>query len=307
MTSKTILCIDGGGTCGLFSHHILKKIALLGMWDVDLVVGVSVGAIVGALFSTGMLVNLDDATIQLYIRQLFSDESTKGPWFGPKYKGMKKSSVLHHIFGDLKFGELHVPMAILVDRIGNSPTVCRSWDPLYSEVPLMAILDATSAVPVLFPPVTINGEQYIDGGTVAGSPIGIAYLVALDIFARAQLTLISIGTVQKEQSGDVTRFDNTEMGIFQLISVGLPLKVLRQGSILVNELAKTLLGSRFIRIEGDVVARIDDVSIYTECILEADEVWSRMESSVVAFLYTASNVPSHDTPEIETGVRFHFS
>jgi predicted acylesterase/phospholipase RssA len=292
MEVKTVLCIDGGGTCGFFSHQILKKLVLLDMCHIDLVVGVSAGAIVGALFAIGLLTDLDDVTIQLYTLKLFDDLSTKGPWFGPKYKGVTKSSILQVLFGDRTFGDVHVPMAILVDRIENSAVICRSWDPLYRDIPLAQLLDATSAVPVLFPPVTINGEQYIDGGTVTGSPICIAYLVALDRFTPDPVRLISIGTSRKSDkrggncSGDSigTQVENDEMGIVQLISLGLPLKVLRQSSVLVNELVASVLGPRFVRIEGAVFSRLDDVSIYVKCQTEAEKVWSTMESSIVDFL-----------------------
>ena len=283
MPARTILTIDGGGTCGLFSYQILQKLADIEHFSVDLIVGVSVGAILGAAMASGVLSELDDVNIQLYTLQLFGDASTDGPWFGPKYKGATKSSVLHTVFGDMKFGELSIPMAIVVDRIGNSPIICRSWDPLYREIPLIKILDATSAVPVLFPPVTINGEQYIDGGTATSSPICVGHLVGLEIFPGDPISLLSLGTeTRKVPEGQ--RFDNNKMGIIQLISLGLPMKVLTQGSTLVNELSMNILGPRFIRIEGDVSSHIDDTSIYNKCTDAANRIWTAMEPAISDFL-----------------------
>ena len=283
MKSKTVLAIDGGGTCGFFSHQILRKLVVLDRFHVDLIVGVSVGAILGATLSTGILTDLDDETIKLYTLQLFGDESDKGPWFGPKYKGASKSAALQGIFGTMKFGDLPIPMAIVVDRVDNTPEVWRSWDPAFHDISLVQILDATSAVPVLFPPVTINGEQYIDGGTVTSSPICVGHLVALELFPDVPISLISLGT---EQRKPITghRFDNGDMGIVQLISLRLPMKILRQGSSLLNELSQNILCPRFIRIEGNISARIDDVSIYEQCKEVADAVWLEMESSIMGFL-----------------------
>lgn len=286
MPVKTILAIDGGGICGIFSHQIVKKMALLPTFHADLIVGVSAGAVVGALLGSGKLSEIDDETIRRCATNSLSGHSPKGPWFGPKYTGVTKSDVLHSIFGDMRFGDLRIPMAILVDRIENVPELCRSWDPAYRDLPLVQILDATSAVPVLFPPVTMNGEQYIDGGTVSSSPICIAHLAALELFAQDTISLISIGTSPRQgppkTSG--TRFDNSEMGIIQLISLGLPIKVLTQGSTLVNELSKSLLCPRFLRIEGQLVARIDDTSVYDACMAEATTLWNRMETSIVGFI-----------------------
>jgi len=288
MPVKTVLSIDGGGICGVFSHQILNKIARVPTFHADLIVGVSAGAIVGALLASGLLETVDDETIRRCTTQSLSGTSVKGPWFGPKYTGVTKSDVLHSIFGDIRFGDLHVPMAILVDRIENTPELCRSWDPEYRDIPLVQILDATSAVPVLFPPVTINGQQYIDGGTVSSSPICIAHLAALELFDQDKLSVISIGTADRystanpKQSG--IRFENNDMGIIQLISLGLPLKVMTQGSTLVNEMSKKLLCPRFIRIEGNLVARLDDASMFDACVVEAKIVWDRMEHSIAGFI-----------------------
>ena len=83
------------------------------------------------------------------------------------------------------------------------------------------------------------------------------------------------------------------MGIIQLLSLGLPQKVLSQGSCLVNDLTKQVLGSRFMRMEADIVCRLDDVSIQMECIVAADSVWTLKETLVRAFLHRESehNVP----------------
>ena len=283
MPSRTVLAIDGGGTCGYFSYHILRKLAEVKQFKADLIVGVSAGAILGAALSSGVLSQLDDVNVQLYTLQLFGDTSVNGPWFGPKYKGGTKSSVLRTIFGEMKFGDLPIPMAIVVDRIGNSPVLCRSWDPVYSEVSLVQILDATSAVPVLFPPVTINGEQYIDGGTATSSPICVGHLVGLELFPSDRICLMSLGTeARKVPEGQ--RFDNSKMGIIQLISLGLPMKVLTQGSSLVNDLSMKILGPHYIRIEGNVSAHIDDTSIYTKCTDAAESIWTQMEPAISEFL-----------------------
>jgi patatin-like phospholipase/acyl hydrolase len=183
----------------------------------------------------------------------------------------------------MKFGELSIPMAIVVDRIGNSPVICRSWDPLYSDIPLIHILDATSAVPVLFPPVTINGEQYIDGGTATNSPICVGHLVGMELFPDDQISLMSVGT-EARHIPEGHRFDNSKMGIIQLISLGLPMKVLTQGSTLVNELTMSILGPRFIRIEGNVSSHIDDTAIYDKCTDAAKQIWQVMEPAISDFL-----------------------
>jgi hypothetical protein len=267
----------------MFSLQILRKMA---PYKYDLVVGVSAGAILGALVVTNRLLTLDDEAVKRYTAQIFGHPSPKGPLLCPKYTGVSKSQALHDLFGCMKFGDVESPLAVLVDRIGNSPTICRSWDPVYRDLPLVTVLDATSAVPVLFPPVTMNNEQYIDGGTVSGSPICIAYLVARVLFPMGNISMLSIGTTRPKIGRETTPLiENSQMGIVQLISLGVPMKVLKQGSLLVNELTEQLMGpTGFLRIEGDIHTQLDDTSVFTTCCKESDAVWATMESSVDAFL-----------------------
>jgi predicted acylesterase/phospholipase RssA len=289
MSDKTVLSIDGGGTCGLFSHHMLQKLVPLERFNIDLIVGVSAGAILGAAFSSGLLPTLDDATVHMFTSNVFGDATTTRPWFEPKYKGETKSSVLQSLFGDLKFGDLVIPMAIIVDRIHNTPKLCRSWDPEYQDLSLVQLLDATSAVPVLFPPITILGEQYFDGGVVNSTPISLAHLTALEFFPGATISLLSLGTEQriKQDTAAARRYANHDMGLVQLLALGVPMKVLTQASSLANEVSMRILSPRFLRIEGHVSAQIDDLSVQTRCKTVADTVWERMENSIRRFLETS--------------------
>lgn len=276
-----VLSIDGGGTKGLFSFLILEKLLSIYENPVDLVVGVSAGAIVGALFATKLHEEYTATRLHILIRQIFSGETRGGPWLSPRYSGEMKTKILRDIFGtDKLYGDLDIPMSILVDRVDGPPVVCNSWDPCYASVPLYQLLDATSAVPVIFPPVTINEKNYIDGGTVSNTPITVAYLCALLRWSRDEhdrIRILSVGTsALVDRTRYSSRMNNSEMGILRLLSLGMPAKILGQGSVAMDQLVMDILGAtHFLRIEGTIQARLDDTTIYGHCVEEASRVWEQ--------------------------------
>jgi patatin-like phospholipase/acyl hydrolase len=164
--------------------------------------------------------------------------------------------------------------------------VFRSWEPSHASIPLVQILDATSAVPVLFPPVTINQQQYMDGATITNSPISIAHLVGLCRYPQDNISLLSIGTINPPVSKieQNRKFANSDMGIVQLVALGLPLKIVRQSGFVNNQLSIAILGTRFLRIEGIITGRTDDVATCTECVEVARSVWAKSAQAITDFL-----------------------
>ena len=58
----------------------------------------------------------------------------------------------------------------------------------------MEILDASSAVPFLFPAVQVGTMRYLDGSSALRSPICVGYLLGLVLFGVEAVQLLSIGT-----------------------------------------------------------------------------------------------------------------
>jgi predicted acylesterase/phospholipase RssA len=253
--------------------------------SVDLIVGVSVGAILGALLATQKIGDLLDERVLLDVQTLFQERTTYGPWKGPVYLGERKRSLLYALFDNMTLGEVGIDLVILSDRLQNRPVLFQSWEPAHHHLPLYLLLDATGAVPILFPPVWIEGERYIDGGTVTVSPITLGFQLGLLRFPGAVVSVLSVGTLVSEWVA--TSPDHTpgeEMGIVKILMLGLPSKVLSQRSWLTNQLTKEILGSRYLRLEGVVNAPLNDVTVGRHCLDCAQAVWQIHQSEVRRFL-----------------------
>lgn len=144
----------------------------------DIVVGTSAGSVVGALYAAGY------NGFELQELSMKMDEGQVNDWSLPNrgmIKGValqdfinkavkqltleKMKKVLAVVATDLRSGEM------IVFRSGNTGMAVR----------------ASSAVPGVFQPVSIGGQEYVDGGLVSPIPIRVArsmgadFVIAVDI------------------------------------------------------------------------------------------------------------------------------
>lgn len=286
-----VLVIDGGGVKGLYSLRMMRRIIHSRcQFRPDLIVGVSVGALIGALVATGRLELFDDVFITHLAESVLldTDPTQSGiPWLAPKYRGQTKRRALEIMFGDILFNEVTIPMSILMDRIDGPPVVCNSWEnDAFGRCRIVDLLDATSAVPTMFPPVSIHDIPYTDGGTVSSSPLSIAYLVACTCFPKHDdIWMLSVGTRDNNDKISTSRpFDNANMGIVQLMALGIPMKIMTQRMHVSNKLVRTILKDRFMRIDSFLDMRFDSLDGIAEIFQTADTLWDTIHKDVQSFV-----------------------
>jgi NTE family protein len=175
---KVALVLGGGGARGLAHVGVLKVLARERV-PVDMVVGTSVGAIVGALYAAGVppedigrmaeevgwtkLTNLSTAGV---VKLLVSEEllSTQ-----------KMEGYLARRFGKKTFADLKVPFAcVAADLRTGEQIILREGD-----VALAARASAT--MPGVFRPVPYRHRLLVDGGIVDNLPTDVAKLLGADI------------------------------------------------------------------------------------------------------------------------------
>ncbi|NEK59867.1 patatin-like phospholipase family protein [Geodermatophilus sabuli] len=189
---RTALVLGGGGITGIaWELGVLAGLAEAGtdLTGADLVVGTSAGSVVGAQVTSGADLEL------LFARQL-------EPPTGEKPARLRRSSlasfgwaVLRSRGRDVEFRRRIGALALAAERAGLTPSeqerldvigerlVGAQWPdrPLTvtavdaetgefrpfdrdSGVPLLHAVAASCAVPGVYPPVTIDGRRYVDGG-----------------------------------------------------------------------------------------------------------------------------------------------
>jgi NTE family protein len=183
MSFKIALVLGGGGSRGLAHVGVLKVLQREGL-PIDLIVGTSMGGMVGVLFSLGH----SPDQIAEGLQQTMGLTYTNGSVFNnvklisSRIRQRRLGEQLTPILKDKTFADLKIPVILMtVDMISGQEVAL-------TEGPLIPALLATMAVPGVFPPVNMDGRQLADGGVIDSTATHIAYeqgagkIIAVDVY-----------------------------------------------------------------------------------------------------------------------------
>jgi NTE family protein len=207
---KIGLVLSGGGARGAAHIGVLKVLEELRV-PVDLIVGTSMGSIVGAAYATGMSVSeMEKAIKSITTESLFTDrpprqdqsmrrkEDDLRPYFVPELAVDKDGVLLPKglvtgvaLEGELRklvritsvpnFDQLPIPFRAIATDIGTGEMV------ILKEGSVVQAIRASMSVPGAVAPVEVGRRQLVDGGLVRNLPIDIARSMGADIIIAVNL------------------------------------------------------------------------------------------------------------------------
>jgi NTE family protein len=140
----------------------------------ELIVGASVGAVNGAAFAAAPNLagvrQLDGFWRALDSRDLVSRATIRiAVGLARRGQGLNEHdglrAVIERVVDRRRFADLQVPYECVATNVGRAS---EEW---FTDGDLVEALVASTSVPVLFPPVEIDGEWYLDGGIVKDVPL----------------------------------------------------------------------------------------------------------------------------------------
>ena len=159
---KTGIILSGGGVRGFAHAGILKALNEADIYP-DIISGVSAGAIVGSLYADG---NTPDEIFEIFAedKNFFKYVKIKLPGRGLfKTVGLKKN-LENHLEGK-KIEDMKIPLIIAATNMSKGEVV------YFDKGEVLDRVLASAAIPVLFEPVEINGDLYVDGGVLDNFPV----------------------------------------------------------------------------------------------------------------------------------------
>lgn len=196
---KIGLALGGGGVRGMGHIAVLETLDELGLRP-DIIAGTSMGAIVGALYASGMdgrairqlvqrhIILKDDKWRDLYEKKdallkwvhAFSIEFSRGGF-------ISSHRFLHYLLNEIQkttFEDLDIPLLVIATDYWTATEV------VFEKGDLLPAIQASMAVPGVFAPVSIDERVLVDGGVVN--------LVPYDhLLERADLTIaIDVGRIR---------------------------------------------------------------------------------------------------------------
>lgn len=222
---KVALVLSGGGANGLAEIPLLEAIEAEGI-DVDFVAGVSMGAIIGSLYSSGysprqireIMTTLDIVGI---INQSASQTKSlppmpENPFYSNLYSfdfSKKGFGSQPGLLGDQKITNMLAKFLSKTSHIKNFDRLPKPFRAVSTDVftgnmiisdsgSILSAVRGSMAVPVVFPPFpTENGSLAYDGGVSNNLPIQIAkdmgadVIIAMDVLANIGVNQDDFGSL----------------------------------------------------------------------------------------------------------------
>ncbi len=168
----------GSGAARGFAHvGVLKILEQHGIWP-DLIVGTSAGSLVGALYAGGIRgEELVQAALEL-------ERSDVADWSLPN-RGVIRGSLLQRLvnerLNDRAIEQLDIVFACVATALRSGERT------VFTRGNTGMAVRASSSFPGVFRPVTINDQEYVDGGVVSPVPVSVArelgaeFVIAVDV------------------------------------------------------------------------------------------------------------------------------
>lgn len=160
---KVSLVLGGGGARGLVQIGVIRSLIDKG-YEIDEVVGCSIGSLVGAAYVQGNLGSLEEWMLKITKRQVFRLLDFTNPKFG-LLKGERIFDALKDIMPDVPIEEMRIPFrAIATDMLNEKEVV-------FNQGSVYRAIRASIAIPAVFTSVESDDWNLVDGGVLNPLPI----------------------------------------------------------------------------------------------------------------------------------------
>lgn len=204
---KRILCIDGGGAKGIIPITVLAEIEKTlekRICDTfDLIVGSSIGSIIGGILSVdAMSASALQKKMKEELPQIF-EKKFRIPVFQPKYS----RKLLTELFQ--KYVGLSTPMSLCetmfmctsVNIVDGKTHFFKSWEEKDGQIPLADAMTRSYAAPLFFGQIVDkkNKSVWLDGGTgMASCPLDKTYVeIQRQKWQNNRVHVLSLGCGEK--------------------------------------------------------------------------------------------------------------
>jgi NTE family protein len=209
---KVALVLSGGGARG-FAHIGVLKALEENQIDLNLIIGSSIGSIIGGLYCAGYNAQqIQEITKEIDWKNLYSDPTYRSHLFLSQKDiprrhllQLRMDGVIPYIPRSITYGQ-NVYQLIYKQIISAEYQASNSFDDL--KIPFRSIatdlitgnrvvigdgdlaeaINASLAFPLLFAPVEINGMWLVDGGITDNLPVDVAITMGADFILAVDAT-----------------------------------------------------------------------------------------------------------------------
>ncbi len=187
------LVLGAGGSRGFAHVGVLKAFEQAGI-EVDVIVGVSSGAVVAALHAGGMRA----AELEANALAIEGNDLLDFTLFGPGViEGGRLQAYINDMLHNRPIEALQKPFAVIAAERETSRMM------IFNRGNTGLAVRASASVPKLFWPVLIRGTEYVDGGVANRVPASVARQMGADIVIAVDVSWR--GSAEAQQADLVIR------------------------------------------------------------------------------------------------------
>ena len=179
---KTALVLGSGAARGLAHIGVLKVLEKAGI-KIDLIVGTSMGAMIGGAYAAGLsaqkIEQVACETNWLKVAQVLFPKRLQ---INGLLDGHRMQDFMAALFGDRQIEELDIPFACVATDIWAGEEI------VLNTGSLVRAIRASLSFPFLFTPVEINGRYLVDGGVVNPLPVSVAREMGAEFVIAVNVT-----------------------------------------------------------------------------------------------------------------------
>ncbi|MDO8525177.1 MAG: patatin-like phospholipase family protein [Candidatus Omnitrophota bacterium] len=175
---KKVALVLGGGSARGLAHIGVLKVLDREAFHIDMIVGTSMGSLIGAAYSLGTPISTMEEKAYSFSANKLLDPTI--PTMG-LLAGEKLEAAIGGLIDNKTFADCKIPFTVVTTNIETGEEV------VYQSGELKKIIRASCSWPGIFNPVSIDGKMLVDGGIKNSVPIRIAralgaeYVLAVDV------------------------------------------------------------------------------------------------------------------------------
>ena len=219
------LVLGGGGLKGLAHVGAVRALEERG-WIPDVIVGTSIGSLLGAAWSNGfttaeladVALSLERSDVFHVARRAIATRLIRAPAI---YHGSPLDELIRGFVGDLTFDELE--RRLVVASVDLNSGMQLYWGlPGLRRVSVADAVLASCALPGFFPPREIDGRFCVDGALADNLPVTLAATLGVDGVVAVDVGSSSVLRAETQEEGFAAIFARaTEIVFQQLLEVRL--------------------------------------------------------------------------------------
>ena len=173
MTGTRVGLALGSGAARGWAHlGVIRALEQAGI-EVEVIVGTSMGAFVGAAYAAGQLERLEEVALGMQWRTVLGLLDIRLRHAG-LIDGVRVESFVREHVRSIRFDELHIPFAAVATDIFEAERV------VLDRGDLIRAVRASISLPGIFTPVEHEGRLLMDGGLVDPVPVSVARAMGAD-------------------------------------------------------------------------------------------------------------------------------